>query len=186
MAETPVKFEKKLFTITLWNWSLNYLFTIKFLLPSGGHCPILDSVFMGCFPCDTRLEAFPPYLSRVRSLARLLSFNLLKRRFCRFRIESGNEAGRLETAAGRDQRRRSAGLRTGWPEQARRRTVGKRGAFGRRPAQPGGDRRLGGVVGPVPGSVRGDPLARVQAPGVGEGPCPATGTVGIATWDACS
>ena len=31
---------------------------------------------MGCFPCDTRLEAFPPYLSRVSSLARLL--------FCRF------------------------------------------------------------------------------------------------------
>jgi hypothetical protein len=30
---------------------------------------------MGCFPCDTRLEAFPPYLSRVRPLARLLSFS---------------------------------------------------------------------------------------------------------------
>ncbi len=24
------------------------------------------------FPCDTRLEAFPPYLSRVSSLTRLL------------------------------------------------------------------------------------------------------------------
>jgi hypothetical protein len=25
----------------------------------------ISSVFMGCFPCDTRLEAFPPYLGRV-------------------------------------------------------------------------------------------------------------------------
>ena len=33
----------------------------------------ISEVFMGCFPCDTRLEAFPPYLSRVRTLARLFS-----------------------------------------------------------------------------------------------------------------
>lgn len=25
----------------------------------------ISGVFMGCFPCDTRLEAFPPYLGRV-------------------------------------------------------------------------------------------------------------------------
>ena len=72
-SERPVKFEEKLFTIRLWNECLGYLFTIKFLLPSGARCSILDSVFMGCFPCDTRLEAFPPYLSRVSSLTRLLS-----------------------------------------------------------------------------------------------------------------
>src|ERR687898_3402202 len=38
----------------------------------------ISSVFMGCFPCDTRLEAFPPYLSRVRSLARLFSGSAAK------------------------------------------------------------------------------------------------------------
>ena len=62
---TPVKFEEKLRTMALWNSRTVYLFTIKFLLPLGERCPILCIVFMGCFPCDTRLEAFPPYLSRV-------------------------------------------------------------------------------------------------------------------------
>ena len=33
----------------------------------------ISDVFMGCFPCDTRLEAFPPYLGRVSSLTRLFS-----------------------------------------------------------------------------------------------------------------
>jgi len=30
------------------------------------------------FPCDTRLEAFPPYLGRVSSLTRLLFLKSLK------------------------------------------------------------------------------------------------------------
>ena len=56
----------------------------------------ISGVFMGCFPCDTRLEAFPPYLSRVRSLARLLSFNTLKKR----RISASLEAvGQLRAAS---------------------------------------------------------------------------------------
>lgn len=73
---TPVKFEEKLRTMALWNSRTVYLFTIKFLLPLGERCPILCIVFMGCFPCDTRLEAFPPYLGRVSPLTRLLSLRL--------------------------------------------------------------------------------------------------------------
>ena len=71
--KTPVKFDEKLRTMALWNSRSVYLFTIKFLLPLAERSPILCTCSWDVFPCDTRLEAFPPYLSRVSSLTRLLS-----------------------------------------------------------------------------------------------------------------
>ena len=56
------------------NYTHQYLFFFDFSLANNETPGHISEVFMGCFPCDTRLEAFPPYLGRVSSLTRPLFF----------------------------------------------------------------------------------------------------------------
>jgi hypothetical protein len=62
----PLKFEEKARSVTAGS-TVCLLILHEISLAIGEAVPHIDGVFMGCFPCDTRLEAFPPYLSRVRS-----------------------------------------------------------------------------------------------------------------------
>jgi hypothetical protein len=70
----PLKFKEKAVPVTE-GLTVCLLILHEISLAIGEGVSHISGVFMGCFPCDTRLEAFPPYLSRVSPLTRLLSLS---------------------------------------------------------------------------------------------------------------